>query len=116
MVSDEEDIRQSLMLLLSTIPGERPMKPEYGCVLHSILFDPIRTASPFMIRDAIETAILYFEPRIKVDDVKLDLSREREGRIDVEVQYTVRSRNVRYNIVFPFYKIEGTLLDDENRI
>ena len=108
MVSEDEDIRQSLHLLLSTIPGERLMHPTYGCDLHSQVFQQIGASTISTIIDLIATAILYFEPRITVDDINVNVDREKEGYIDFNIVYTIREINVRSNIVYPFYFIEGT--------
>ncbi|GAB4411240.1 MAG: GPW/gp25 family protein [Bacteroidia bacterium] len=112
MVSEEEDIRQSIIILLSTIPGERPTRPKFGCDLHSLIFDPMIGPTRFLIKDMIETAILYYEPRINLESVDIDTSQEPEGIVQVGLTYTVKSVNVRSNIVFPFYKTEGTSVTD----
>ncbi|MEM7659760.1 MAG: GPW/gp25 family protein [Bacteroidota bacterium] len=112
MVSDDEDIRQSLFILLSTTPGERPTKPKYGCDLKSILFEPIGGTTTFLIKDMIRTAILFFEPRIDVDSIEVSQDNDPEGKISITLHYSVRATNVRSNIVFPFYKTEGTIVTD----
>ncbi|RMG75952.1 MAG: hypothetical protein D6722_00170 [Bacteroidetes bacterium] len=112
MVSDEEDIRQSLIILLSTMPGERPTKPKYGCDLHSLIFEPLTGPTRYLIKDMIRTAVLFFEPRIELEDIELDPSDEAEGIIRVTLHYLIKTVNVRSNIVYPFYKIEGTNVTD----
>jgi len=108
MVSDMVDIQQSLQILLSTRPGERVMQPTYGCNLEELLFEPLTTTFKTYIKQQIETAILYHEPRIKLDNVDLDESVDVEGLVIIKVSYTVRSNNSRYNFVYPFYKNEKT--------
>jgi len=108
MVSDEEDIRQSLMLLLSTYPGERVTNLKYGCNIHRLTFDSINTQVIDEIRQAIELAVLYYEPRITLLDTKIDARSEIEGVIYIELSYLIRRVNIRNNIVYPFYKLEGT--------
>ncbi|MEM7371298.1 MAG: GPW/gp25 family protein [Bacteroidota bacterium] len=112
MVTAEEDIRQSLIILLSTTPGERPVKPKYGCDLKSILFEPIGGSTNFLIKDMIRTAVLFYEPRVDIDDIEIDKSAADEGVVGITLHYTVRSTNIRSNIVFPFYKTEGTIVTD----
>ncbi len=107
MVSDEKDIESSLAILLSTDVGERVMQPRYGCNLHRLLFEPLDTSLQAYMKDLIKTAILYFEPRIILNDVMLEPDPE-EGRILITVDYTVATTNTRNNFVFPFYKQEGT--------
>ena len=108
MVNDEEDIRQSLFILLSTTPYERETKPEYGCDLRRILFEPINQATLQLAKEIIEIAVLYFEPRITLENVEIDIEDEMEGIIYIHLHYTIRKINVRTNIVYPFYKLEGT--------
>jgi phage baseplate assembly protein W len=109
MVSDADDIRSSLHILLSTTVGERRMQPRYGCNLERLLFEPADTTLRSYIADLIYTAILYFEPRILLDNVVLE-PQPLEGRIDIHVDYTIASTNTRNNFVFPFYRVEGTEL------
>lgn len=114
LVEDELDIEQSLKLILSTRPGERLTNPEFGCVIHEYLFEPINATLEYFLKDAIEKSILYFEPRITLNEVIIDTDRELEGIVDIKLEYTIRKINVRSNIVFPFYKLEGTLVDEDN--
>lgn len=108
MLSDGEDIRSSLEILLSTRPGERVMLPNYGCNLDELLFEPLTTTMKTYMKDLIQTAILYHEPRIVVDKIELVDTGEMEGRILINIAYTIRSTNSRFNYVFPFYIQEGT--------
>jgi phage baseplate assembly protein W len=110
LLQDEEDIRSSLHLLLTTMVGERLMQPRYGCNLDELLFESLDTTLRTQLIDKIETAILYFEARIDVERVTLDTSREWEGVVFIQVDYIIRSTNSRFNFVFPFYKNEGTEL------
>lgn len=112
MVTADEDIRQSLIILLSTTPGERPVKPKYGCDLKSLLFEPIGGSTNYLIKDMIKTAVLFYEPRVDLDEIDIDKAQEPEGKIRITLHYTVRSTNIRSNIVFPFYKTEGTIVTD----
>jgi uncharacterized protein len=108
MVEREDDIKESLRVLLTTRTGERVMEPKFGCNLDDYLFESLDATTVTIIRDKVETAILYFEPRIDVKNVTLDLSRELEGVVLIEVDYVVRTTNSRLNYVFPYYKNEGT--------
>ena len=107
MVEEEDDISSSLEILLTTEVGERVMQPLYGCDLRRLTFEPLdRTLEAYM-KDLIETAILYFEPRILLDDVRFELL-DTEGRLDIHIDYTIARTNTRGNIVYPFYRTEGT--------
>lgn len=113
MVSDEEDVAQSLFLLLSTMPGERVTNPHYGCRLHNMIFDNINRSVEYQMRDAIRTAVLFFEPRINLDEIEIDTKRELDGIVYITLYYTIRKVNIRSNIVYPFYLLEGTIVDDD---
>ena len=67
MVAEDEDIKQSLKLLLLTTPGERVMHPEFGCGIRSMVFDTMDTATITAIQDFIERAVLFFEPRVVME-------------------------------------------------
>lgn len=111
-VSEEEDVRQSLYLLLTTTPGERVTNPKYGCDIKNLLFKPISNATKMFIEDAIRRAILRWEPRIDVESIEINVVDPLEGELQVSLFYTIRTINVRTNIVFPFYKNEGTDIVD----
>lgn len=108
LVSDEDDIRESLTILLSTRPGERVMNPLYGCNLDDLLFAPLNLTLKTYVIDLIETAILYFEPRIDLDKIEINENNDLEGELLIELDYRIRSTNTRRNLVYPFYRGEGT--------
>lgn len=108
MLDQEADIASSLEILFSTSPGERVMLPEFGCNMEELVFESLDTTMKALMTDKIESAILYFEPRIDLESVQLDDSNELEGVVLIEIIYRVRATNSRYNFVFPFYKQEGT--------
>lgn len=108
MISEEEDIKSSLEILLNTRLGERVMLPNYGCNLEDILFEKLDRTLITYTKERIETAILYHEPRIDV--IKIDVSETDplEGQLVIKIAYRIRATNSRTNVVFPFYKGEGT--------
>jgi len=108
MVSDEEDIKESLFILLHTIPGERLMLPEYGCNLRLLVFENIDTAFNNEVADIIFKAILRYEPRIIFNFTKIDTSGQLDGIVYILIDYTIISTNTRNNIVYPFYLEQGT--------
>jgi phage baseplate assembly protein W len=108
MLEQEADIASSLEVLLSTSQGERMMLPQYGCNLQELVFESLDTRMKTLMADKIESAILYHEPRIELENVRLEESRELEGVVLIEVVYRVKSTNSRFNFVFPYYKEEGT--------
>lgn len=114
MVSAEEDIRQSLIILLSTRLGERIMQPRYGCNLQGFVFESTDISTLTFLRDTIETAILYHEPRIVLEGIELADRTGREGVVLLDIRYTIIATNTRFNLVYPFYIREAThlLLND----
>lgn len=106
MVSGEEDIKESLRILLSTRLGERFLQPKYGCNLDELLFEPLNTTVKTYIRGLVRQAILIYEPRIELEDVVIEHLDEPAGKIELVVYYRVRATNSRYNLVFPFYQGE----------
>ncbi|SFW12380.1 GPW/gp25 family protein [Chitinophaga sancti] len=110
LVSDYEDIHESLNILLSTSLGERVMQPKYGCNLNDYLFEPLSSSMIGYIKDRVQTAILFYEPRIIADkiDVTADSSFDLiEGRFTISVEYTVPETNSRFNYVYDYYKNEA---------
>ena len=110
LVRNEEDIKQSLNILLSTFLGERVMQPKYGCNLEEFMFDPLNTTMIGYIKDRVETAILYFEPRIKAEKVDVtgdDSSELWEGKFTIAIEYTIPGTNSRFNYVYDYYKNEA---------
>ncbi|MDF2457968.1 MAG: hypothetical protein K0S79_384 [Nitrospira sp.] len=108
MLQQEADIASSLEVLLTTTRGERIMLPQYGCNLEELVFESLDTRMKTLMADKVESAILYHEPRIHLERVRLNDSRELEGVVLIEVTYRVKSTNSRFNFVFPYYKLEGT--------
>ena len=108
MASDEEDIKQSLFIILSTSHGERVMNPEFGCDLFSTLFDAVDSLMINRIKDYVRTAILNFEPRITLDNVLINSEDTLDGILKIHLEYTIRKTNIRTNMVYPFYLKEGT--------
>jgi phage baseplate assembly protein W len=110
MTEGEEDIKQSLSILFSTVPGERMFCCNYGCDIHRWVFEKIDISVETLIIDAIKQAILYCEPRITVESITIDSKNQQEGILWINIHYTVRFTNSRSNMVYPFYFREGTNL------
>lgn len=108
MLEYEADVASSLEILLGTMRGERVMVPHYGCNLDELIFESLDTRMKTLMIDKIESAILYHEPRIELEKVTLDDSRELEGIVLIEIIYRVKTTNSRFNFVYPYYKQEGT--------
>lgn len=109
-VIDEEDIKQSLEIILGTIPGERVMFPTFGCAIRKFVFESNDPTQISMLKDAIYDAILFNEPRIKLEKIEIEDDTQRFGLMHIKVFYTIIITNTRSNVVFPFYFKEGTNL------
>jgi uncharacterized protein len=103
MLEGEEDVRSSLEILLSTELGERVLRPSFGWKRDRWVFEALTTTTATAIQKEIEDALLFFEPRIDLNAVRLLPGDRAAGRVEIFVDYTVRSTNSRNNLVFPFY-------------
>ena len=108
MLMDEEDIKSSLEILLTTKVGERIMQPKFGCKMEELLFNPLNRTLKTFVAEMIKTAILYHEPRIDVEKIDITQGDDLTGELLVIIDFKVRATNSRINMVFPYYKEEGT--------
>ena len=106
-VAYEEDIRQSIMIILETAPGERVMRPNFGCGIHELVFAAMDSTTLQRVRSVVEEALRRCEARIDVLAVNVDDAATIEGKLLVEIEYRVRKTNQLGNLVFPFYFREG---------
>jgi uncharacterized protein len=105
LARDEQDIDQAIQLILGTAPGERPMRPEFGCGVHEFVFDSIDANTIGNMEEAIREALLRWEPRIDVRAVRFDSSEAVNGLLTIDITYEVRATNTSRNLVYPFYVI-----------
>ncbi len=105
---DENDIAESIFILLSTQPGERVMNPAFGCDLHSQVFASITNSTKTRIEDIVATAILYHEPRVSVMAIEIEVVDVLKGHLNISITYDIKGTNSRKNMVYPFYLSEGT--------
>jgi uncharacterized protein len=103
MVEDAEDVRQAILLILETEPGERVMRPDFGAGLRSLVFEPMSSRLLALIRYRVEQALTTWEPRITLQHVEISAPELASGRLAVEIRYTIRATNTFYNLVYPFY-------------
>ena len=108
MAETEEDIRESIKIILQTQIGERVLKPNFGSELDTMVFRPATEDTQIKIQDIASRALFDNEPRIKVEDVE---SYIKDNTIQVIISYTIIQSNVRANIVYPFYLEEGTYIN-----
>ncbi len=107
LVTSEEKIRQSLLLILSTAPGERQMRQEFGCGIHDLVFQPNTETMRVMVQNQVRDALIRWEPRIDVMDVRVETPSEARNFLIIRIDYRIRTSNAFYNLVYPFFLTEG---------
>lgn len=103
----ERKIEESILLILSTAPGERVMMPDYGCGLHELVFEPNDARTLALVAHHVRQALNRHEPRIDLLDVHADSSAEAPNLLLVRINYRVRATNAVGNLVYPFHISEG---------
>ncbi len=103
----EEDIRQAIRIILGTNPGERVMRPDFGAGLNAFVFEPVNTTTLALIKTRVEEALIDWEPRIDVEEVKVTSDPAQRHKLLIDMHYRVRATNTRHNLVYPFYLEEG---------
>jgi phage baseplate assembly protein W len=106
-VGGEEMIRQSIWIILSTAPGERQMRPEFGCGIHDLVFEPNTAALRGIVQAKVRDALTRWEPRIDVVEVRVETPPEARNHLLIRIDYRVRANNAFFNLVYPFFINEG---------
>jgi uncharacterized protein len=107
LVAREREIEEALRLILGTAPGERPMRPEFGCRIHEHVFASADGTTASAIAAEVKAALRRWEPRIDVEDVLVSFDARDAAVMYIDIRYAVRRTNDRRNLVFPFYVIPG---------
>lgn len=107
LVAGDEEIRQSIWLILTTAPGERQMRPEFGCGIHDLVFDANTAALHGLVQANVQSALARWEPRIDVLNVRVEAPPEQRNIMLIHVDYRIRANNAIFNLVYPFFLIEG---------
>lgn len=102
----ETDIEQAIRIIIGTAPGERVMRPQFGCGIHDRVFATVNTTTRSLIEDDVRDALLEWEPRIDVQSVTARNDPDEQGKLLIEIDYRVRATNTEDNLVYPFY-LEG---------
>lgn len=105
MVSGTTDLEQAMYLILSTTPGERPMRPEFGCRLAQFVFAPANASTAGLIAAEVRLALARWEPRATVVDVVVSTDPDDASTLWIDITYSVKATNDRRNLVVPFYVI-----------
>lgn len=109
LVPYEEDIRQSIMIILGTEPGERIMRPDFGAGLNRFVFEPLNTTTMALVQRRVHEALVDWEPRIEVVEVTVTRDvNDKDLLLLIDTKYRVRATNTLHNLVYPFYLREAT--------
>ena len=107
LVTREREIEEAIRLVLGTSPGERPMRPEFGCRIHDYVFSSADGATAAAISGEVRAAIRRWEPRVSVEDVVVSFDARDPSVLYIDISYVIQRTNDRRNLVFPFYVIPG---------
>ena len=99
------DLEDSIRVVLLTAPGERLMRPQFGCRIWDLMFEPVNANLLGLISEAVRDALAQWEPRIEVEDVTPEQDAQSSGVVQIRIAYRVRATNDRRNLVYPFYVI-----------
>ena len=99
----EENVRQSLFVILGTAPGERISRPRFGCRIHDLMFAPNNLTTAARAEVFCEEAILKFEPRVEKVVCHAGPNPDEPNRLDIRIEYVIAGKNDKRNLVFPFY-------------
>lgn len=103
MAEDDTDIRQAIRIILGTAPGERVMRPDFGCRIHELIFWPANQDTADIAERYVREALLRWEPRIRLVAVTVTPGGAQYGQLTVEIEYEIKTRNDKHNMVYPFY-------------
>ena len=101
----DQDVAEAIRLILGTAPGERPMRPEYGCGIHDLVFDTLDSALAGRVAAEVTASLTRWEPRVAVTSVTAAPLPGEPYALAISVSYQVKATNDRRNLVFPFYTI-----------
>ncbi len=105
--SGDRELEEAIRLVLGTAPGERPMRPEFGCAIHDFVFAPADATTAGRISYEVRTALERWEPRVDVADVETTFDVDEPSTLYIDIRYTRRGSNDPRNLVFPFYLIQA---------
>ena len=105
LVSKDREIEESIRLILSTAFGERPLRPEFGCGIHDLVFESVDAGTSGRVTHAVRQSLVRWEPRIRVEDVIVNFDRADPSVLYIDIRYSIGRTNDPRNLVFPFYTI-----------
>ena len=107
MAQDDADIRQAIYIIINTHPGERVMRPDFGCEIHSLIFAPANDQTAVLAERYVKEALGRWEPRITVDAVRVTPGGTENGELYIEVIYEIKATHDRRSMVYPYYLLPG---------
>jgi hypothetical protein len=105
LTQSADDLDCSLRVILATAPSERVMRPEFGCKIWDLLFEPVNANTLGLMAQAVREAVAQWEPRVELEGVEVEPDRVDAALVRIQVRYRVRATNDRRNLVYPFYVI-----------
>ena len=105
--SGDQDIKESIWIILATAPGERVMRPDFGCGIHELVFAPMTPSTFALVQMTVHDALVRWEPRIDVENVDVGPDSSEDNRLLISINYKIRANNTKGNLVYPFYLREG---------
>lgn len=99
----EENVRQSIFIILGTAPGERINRAHFGCQIHDLMFAPNNAFTSAAAEVYCEEAIYKFEPRVEKVTCRAKANIDEPNRLDIRIEYVIAGKNDKRNLVFPFY-------------
>lgn len=105
LVSEERDLERAIRLILATAPGERPMRPEFGCGIHDYVFAPADATTAGQLAAAVKKSLQFWEPRIEVTSVEVTVDEFERNTLYINITYEKKGSYDPRSLVFPFYVI-----------
>jgi phage baseplate assembly protein W len=113
LATGTRELDGAIRMIVGTAPGQRLMRPEFGCAIYDYIFDPLTPRTLGLVELAVREALLRWEPRIELETVVATVAPAQEGVVDLEVGYRVKATNDHRNLVFPFYVIPREVVPQE---
>jgi len=107
LVSLEEDVRQAILIIIQTVLGERVMRPDFGVGLRALVFEPVNRTTMALVHNTAERALIEWEPRIDINNLEVTSDPNERNSLVIDLLYTVRATNTQFNLVYPFFLLEG---------
>jgi phage baseplate assembly protein W len=103
----DRDVKEAIRIILETAPGERVMRPRFGCGIHDLVFEEINATTLTAVEATVRDALVTYEPRIELNSVTVDPSEALDGLLVIAIDYRLRRTNQEDNLVYPFFFREG---------